>query len=291
MKKILAYGEIVWDVYPDKAVIGGAPLNFSAHAALCGAESVLISAVGQDPLGTDALQTLKKFGVKTQYLKTTAEPTGQCIVTLDERFVPQYDVLRNVAYDHIRLTEDDLTEIDREHFDTLYFGTLVQRESVSRQTLEILVKRCHFSNIFCDINLRKDCYDESTVRFCLSHADILKISAEEEPLLRQMGLYKIDTEKIETIARKISNTYRQIKTIIITLGKDGSYAYIPADGSDYYQNSVGDTVVSTVGAGDSFSAAWLVHYLNGESIDVCMKKAAERSGYVVAHQEAIPVDD
>lgn len=287
--KILAIGEIIWDVYPDKKTIGGAPLNFSAHSVLCGAKSALISAVGNDALGKDAIVALNEFGVDCKYVKTNRQKTGQCIVTLDEDAVPHYDVLRDVAYDNIKLDESDLLKIESEQYDAFYFGTLIQRESVSRRTVHELVERCKFANVLCDVNLRPNCYDKTSVEFCLKHATILKVSMEEEPLLRTLGKYMPQEDTPAAVARALCQVYTQLEVVILTLGKDGSYAYIAKEGTEYFQKAIGDKVVSTVGAGDSFSAAWLATYLSGATVQDCMKKAAEVSGFVVAHTSAVPI--
>ncbi len=63
--KILSFGEIIWDVYPDKAVLGGAPLNFAAHATVWGSETHLLSAVGGDSLGRRAIGEIEKLTPKT----------------------------------------------------------------------------------------------------------------------------------------------------------------------------------------------------------------------------------
>ena len=166
-KKILVVGEIIWDIYPDKQVIGGAPLNFAAHATLCGAESAILSAVGNDELGENALQILADFGLSAQYVKKNSQPTGQCLVTLDQNAVPSYRVLENVAYDNIVVTEDDIARINQENYDALYFGTLIQRAAVSQKTVWELVKNGSFREIICDVNLRPNCYDAESAGVCL----------------------------------------------------------------------------------------------------------------------------
>ena len=112
--KILSVGEIIWDVYPEKKVIGGAPLNFAAHCVLRGAKSGLISAVGKDELGERALQGLKEYGVR-DFVQEVDIPTGRCVVTLDENKVPNYHIERKVAYDEIQ-TEKYFDEIKKEQY-------------------------------------------------------------------------------------------------------------------------------------------------------------------------------
>ena len=185
MKKILSFGEIIWDVYEKGAVIGGAALNFSAHAARCGQETYMFSAVGQDALGREAIDIIHTFGVRTDFIKHADKETGRCLVRLDKNGVPSYHVVQDVAYDHITVSNHDIIAIRELAPDALYFGTLIQRSATSRAALHKLCQACSFGEIICDINLRKDCYDSASVAFCLNNATILKVSEEEEPLLRE----------------------------------------------------------------------------------------------------------
>lgn len=287
-KRILSVGEIIWDVYPKKQVIGGAPLNFAAHAARLGAESSLLSAVGEDALGDAALRALENFGVGTAWVWRNARPTGQCTVSLDANGVPHYDVLRDMAYDHIRLTPQAQADIRASRFDALYFGTLIQRAPESRAALRQIAADCRPETVFCDVNLRPGCYDAESVRFCLEQATVLKVSMEEEPALRALGLYAVTGDTPCGIARALAERFGQLRTVLLTLGKDGAYGYRTENGEDCFQPAVGERVVSTVGAGDSFSAAFLTAHLSGEPLADCMRKAALVSGFVVAHTEAVP---
>ncbi|HBF14290.1 MAG TPA: hypothetical protein DDW30_01125 [Clostridiales bacterium] len=290
-KRILSVGEIIWDVYSDRRVIGGAPLNFAAHAARCGAESTLLSAVGADELGDEAIEALTVFGVETELIQRSEKPTGRCLVSLNKDAVPQYELLRDMAYDDLRLTPQEADRIRAKGFDTLYFGTLIQRAPTSRRTLWQIVNGNRFETIFCDVNLRKNCYDKESVLFCLEHATILKVSMEEEPTLRAFGLYAPAENTPNGIARELCRRFRKLKLVLITLGKDGAYAYEPETERTCLQPAIGNCVASTVGAGDSFSAAFLTDYLSGKDLNACMRKAAIVSGFVVAHMEAVPEYD
>ena len=107
-------------------------------------------------------------------------------------------------------------------------------------------------------------------------------------MLREFGYYSPKSDSVSDIARSLSESFGNLKVVIITLGKEGSFAYDVRNNKEYKQASIGDKVVSTVGAGDSFAAAWMVSYLLGEPIEICMKKAAELSGFVVANIDAVP---
>lgn len=285
--KILSFGEIIWDVYPSEKCIGGAPLNFAAHAHLCGAESFLISAVGADALGSDALQTVRDLQIDASLIGENAFPTGKCEVTLNENGVPTYTVLENTAFDNIRLSDADFRKIRSHAFDALYFGTLIQRSAVSKATLQALCASCPFGEIICDINLRQNCYDADSATFCLTNATILKISDEEEPMLRALGLYTVTDGTHTGIAKAITAAFPNIKILILTLGEKGSFVFERASQSGFSLDGEKVKVVSTVGAGDSYTAAWCVSFLQGEGLHTATQKATARAAFVVAHKDAI----
>lgn len=288
MPKILSFGEIIWDVYKNERLIGGAPLNFAAHAKRCGAKSFMISAVGNDELGKDAIKIVKELQIDERFISTNAFATGRCEVSLNECGIPSYNVLENTAFDNIVLSNDDIENIKNQQFDALYFGTLIQRNSVSKSALEKLCKSCTFKEVICDINLRQNCYNKASAEFCLENASILKISDEEEPLLRDLGLYSVAEESYESIAKAITAKFPNIKTLIITLGAKGSFVYECQKQSGFLFSGEKVQVVSTVGAGDSYTAAWCVSFLLGESVLTATEKATKLSAYVVSHKDAIP---
>lgn len=280
--KILSFGEILWDVYPDKKYIGGAPLNFAAHSAKQGEEVYMLSAVGQDQLGTDALSQLKSWGINCKYVAALADkPTGACNVTLDANLVPKYDLLQNVAYDYIDGNSDN------EDFDVLYFGTLALRGEHNQKALKTLIDNNNFSDIFVDVNIRPPFYSAQTVEFGVKSATILKVSLEELDTVAHL-LEISDFADYKQFAQILAHTYKNLKCIIITLGGDGAYALDCGSGKDYSCGCADVKVVSTVGAGDSFSAAFLHKYLHKSTIDDCLAYASKIAGYVVSHFDAVP---
>ncbi len=287
--KILTVGEIIWDVYPDKKCIGGAPLNFAAHTALLGAEAAMVSAVGDDDLGDSATQYIKDFGVSTKYIKKSEKTTGICDVTINESGVPSYSVRRDTAYDNIPLTDADTAQINAEGFDLFYFGTLIQRSPVSEGAVKKILEECKFKEILCDVNLRPDCYSRESVLTCLQNATVLKISDEEEPLFRSLGIYNDEPKGNEEIAKALTSLFPNIKTVIITMGAEGSFAYQKESGKCVLQPAKKVKVASTVGAGDSFAAAFSVAYLSDKTLEEAMAAGAELSGFVCSRTEAVPL--
>ena len=196
-----------------------------------------------------------------------------------------------LKYVSILIDKNDTARINDKCFDLFYFGTLIQRDRTSRKALKAILSECSFPEIFCDINLREGCFDTESVLCCLENATILKISDEEEPKLRELGIYELEDPTPEKIAKKLSKLFKNIKIVIITLGANGSYAYRASDGHSVRVAAIPVKVASTVGAGDSFSAAFATSYLRGDSLDESMKAGAQLSAFVVSRTEAVPRKD
>lgn len=283
--KVLSIGEIIFDIYGNRAVIGGAPLNFCAHCAACGAQSAIISAWGKDSLALKAKEYLEKFNVASNFVEESDLPTGQCLVTVNNG-IPSYNVLRPAAYDSIELAMGT-DAVKNYNPDVFAFGTLIQREEKSRNALKKIIEECSFENIFCDINLRKGCYDAESCLMCLDNATILKLSDEEEPLLSVFGFYENTADEKQKLLN-ICDSFENIRIIVYTKGVNGSLVYSAAEKRFYEFEAVKTQVVSTVGAGDSYSAAFLCEFLKSGDIGKAGKAGAELSGFVVSHLEAVP---
>lgn len=280
--KVLAFGEVLWDVYPDKAYIGGAPLNFCGHVAKQGGEAYLFSAVGNDSLGKETLEAVRALGIHTDYVRVNDKETGKCFVTLDEKGVPSYNIRDDAAWDHI---EGEISE----DFDALYFGTLALRSETNFDTLKSLIAKGGFKEIFCDVNIRAPYYSEKTVKTAFENATIIKISEDElETAMTAAGIEGWSPVDAMFSAAMISAAYPNIKTVLITSGEEGSTAFDSFTKSVYYSRPRKVEVKSTVGAGDSFSASFLCSYMKRPDVDKCLRHASKVSSYVVSRYEAVP---
>ncbi len=280
--KLLALGEIIWDIYAEEKCIGGAPLNFAAHAALLGADSYLLSAVGGDDLAAPAIKELERFGVKTDLVSTVCDKaTGQCRVTLDGNGVPRYDLLADTAYDHLS------ADRNLSHFDAFAFGTLIQRSEQNRNVIKNILKNNSFSHIFCDLNLRAPFYSEESLRLCAENATVLKISREELADATKLLLGR-EISAPATAARALAAAYLNLAIIIITLDCEGAFVFDTAEKRSYYEPAKKTRVVSTVGAGDSFGAAFLTSYIADGDIKKALESAVFISSFVVSRKEAVP---
>lgn len=97
---IVGLGELLWDVFPDRKVPGGAPANFAYHVGQLGLPGCVVSAVGRDALGAELLNVLKSKELGS-YVEEVPFPTGTVQVTLDDAGVPQYEICEGVAWDNI----------------------------------------------------------------------------------------------------------------------------------------------------------------------------------------------
>jgi fructokinase len=253
--KVLAFGEILFDIIEGKNYLGGAPLNYAAHLAKCSAEAYIYSRVGADDLGKQALSQVKEVGVNTQFVQSDNQhPTGTVEVVLENGH-PDYTIFENVAWDYISLSEEQKAALT--DFDVLYFGTLSQRHAQSKNTLWQLLNVNKYKHVFYDVNLRKGFYSKEILHTSLQMCTILKLNDDEVGVLAE--LFYSQALEIEAFAQKVSADY-SINTIIITAGDKGCYIY---EGQQlHFVKGYSVEVVDTVGAGDAFSAAFTYHYFH-----------------------------
>ena len=280
--KILSFGEIIWDVFPDDKYIGGATFNFAANLALFGADSYLLSSVGNDTLADEALTYVDKFKIKNDFIsRCNDKETGQCIVHFDKVIGPYYTIKEDVSYDYLCFKE----RLIKEDFDALSFGSLALRSKNNFNLLDKLINSNKYKLLFCDINLRAPFYNEKVVNYCFDKANILKINdLEFNELINKDNK---DNKDFKEVLKEFTNNHSNIKIVLLTCGEKGAYAYVKNQDKLYYQQAMKVDVVSTVGAGDSFGACFLYHYINDESIEDCLLKATIRSAKIVSQMSAI----
>ena len=292
--KILSFGEVLWDIYPDKSVIGGAPFNFSSHAVKLGAKVDIITAVGSDELGEKTREIIRHNGVSEELVAETKYPTGACFVTVDENGIPSYELRFDMAYDHIELNSEQCKYLNGEKYDAFYFGTLALRHEHSLKTLKEVLNTYKFSNILFDVNIRQKWYNRDIIKSGLEFCTFLKVSREECQVFCELGLVDSKPENFESkdvfykaLCKELAVKYN-IKLILFTLDKEGSMVYSLEDDKILISDKPRGKAVSTVGAGDSFSAGFLCSYLKGDSLEKSLLKATVLSNFVVQNIEAIP---
>jgi fructokinase len=279
---VVGLGEVLWDIFPNEAHFGGAPANFACHAAALGAESWIVSAVGQDDLGTDALAKLRAIGVHTEAIQIVTGPTGTVHVELDAQKQASYRFADHVAWDQIGL--DARVSRLATCCDAVCFGTLAQRDPQSRHTIHhfLDVTRADALRVF-DINLRQQFYDEAIIRASLGAATLLKLNSDELPVL--LGLLKIaaasEVDALETLCACFD-----LRGAALTRGSQGSL--LLWEGELNEQPPIKLNPVDTVGAGDAFTAALVLGLLRGSPLSEVHRHASTIARYVCTQAGATP---
>ncbi len=281
--KVAGFGEILWDIYPDAKTLGGAPTNFAIHSHQLGADSFLISSVGEDSLGKEAQRLLHDFGLDTSGIQVNKYfSTGRVEVKLDEMGNPSYKIDEESAWDFIRF-EENLKKICK-LIDCICYGTLVQRNSNSKRTLiEILDSTSLNCLKVFDVNFRQKFYNKEIIESSLKRADIVKMNQLE--FYQIANLFFISKEWEKGIISLIKEF--DLKLVILTLGENGS---ILATKNDYIihtpKNKV--NVLSSVGAGDAYTASVVMGWLNKKPLNEIILEATNLASHVCGFMGAIP---
>ena len=280
MKKIIVgIGEILWDMLPSGKALGGAPANFAYHAGRLGEEGWAVSAVGDDALGREILDLVKSKGLRN-LIAVTDKPTGTVQVELDDRGVPAYNIMEDVAWDNIPFTPE-MEELAK-RADAVCFGSLVQRMNSRSSVMRFIrAMRPDALKVF-DINLRQHYYSCEVIVESLMLADILKINDEEIRIVA--GMLGLSDDAVTACRELIGNF--GLRLVILTKGPEGSEV-ITAD--KVIPQGVDDVeIVDTVGAGDSFTAAFTVAYLRGDTLAEAQRLASATASYVCSRKGAMP---
>lgn len=281
---VVGMGEALWDVLPEGKKIGGAPANFAYHVSQFGLPSCVVSAVGADALGREIVENFTSKGL-THLLPEVPYPTGTVQVEIDQAGIPQYDIRENVAWDNIPFTPQ--LEALARRTRAVCFGSLAQRNVVSHNTigsfLDAMPRRDDSLVVF-DVNLRQGFYNKEILCDSMSRCNILKINDEElVAVSRMFGYPGIDLQdKCWILLGKYN-----LKMLILTCGINGSYVFTPGNVSFMPTPKV--EVADTVGAGDSFTAAFIANILKGRPVAEAHAKAVQTSAFVCTKNGAMPV--
>lgn len=278
---IIGIGEILWDMLPQGRQLGGAPANFAYHVSKLGMQGVVVSAIGNDALGDEIMSFLEDKNLDLHFMRVE-NPTGVVNIELNDVGIPMYNIVENVAWDSIPFTSE--LEVLAQNTKAVCFGSLAQRNEVSRNTIrrfiESLPQQC--LKVF-DVNLRQQYYSREIIEWSMTHCDVLKLNDEEIVELKRIWAMEEITDA--SFCAELQRRY-DIKIIILTCGAAGSYVY-SKDGAVSFQETPTVDVVDTVGAGDSFTAAFVVSLLKGESIAVAHSKAIAVAAATCTHSGAM----
>ena len=282
--RVTAIGEILYDVYPDGKRLGGAPFNFIYHIRKILGKANFVSSVGNDENGREMLSYLNSTGFNTKHIYIDKKyPTGAVQVKINEDRTPSFTICHEFSYDYITLNDMSSNLIENET-DLLYFGTLLTRSEISRNTITSLFSKPHLK-YFCDLNLRHNFYTKELIEKTLLTTTILKINQDELDKLKQFfNLQRSNDRAIEQLITKFN-----IALIGLTLGENGAGLYTITE-TNYYKPEI-INVVDTLGAGDAFAAILCLGYLYKMPLAEINKLANEFAAGICLVNGALPGND
>jgi fructokinase len=272
--KIVAIGEVLWDVIGDKEYLGGAALNFAAHAARLGHTVFFVSAIGKDERGRRVLERMAELGLSTRYVHSIdTHPTGVVTVELDAAGVPQFTLHHPAAYDAPALTDDEVAELLSPKPDWIYFGTLFQMSPQAKQLTYRLIDSHCGARLLYDVNLRKDHYAALLLRELMARPPVVKLNEDEATAIDH--LFGRASQSLEDFCRSYAREYGW-ESVCVTRGEKGCVMLVDGE----YGEAGGYNVQAqdTVGAGDAFAAAFVhglsLHWSPAEIADFANRVAA-----------------
>jgi len=284
--RIVSIGEVLWDVIDGAEYLGGAPLNFAAHAHKLGHEVYLVSAVGEDERGVRALDAVRRLGIAREFVLTVPDrPTGTAQVELDPSGKPMFRIVRPAAYDFARLTPELRKRIARVQPDWIYFGTLFHTSKTALAATLTLLEEIPSAKRIYDVNLREGHWSLAAVEKLASCTPVIKLSDGEAEFLDA----SLDSNGEETSVRRFCERWcdqYNCQTVCVTLGERGCAVYHDR----LYTESPGIKVpvADTVGAGDAFAAAFVHGMGEGWPMDRCAAFANAVAALVASRPGAIP---
>ena len=279
---VIGVGELLWDLLPGGRQLGGAPANFAYHAQALGADSLVISRVGDDALGREIRERLAVLGMRTDGITIDPNaPTGTVGVSLDEGGQPTFTIHQDVAWDFIALGERGLRETQRAA--AVCFGTLAQRHPVSRGSIQAVLADAPASALrVFDINLRQHYWSRELILEALALSDVFKLNDEELAVMANMLDW---SDHPSRLLRRLAETF-DLKAVALTKGAAGSELLI---GDElWYQPGSRPTIADTVGAGDGYTAALTLGMLAGDPPEVILESAHRLAEYVCTQPGAMP---
>jgi fructokinase len=277
---VVSIGEVVWDIFADHQVLGGAPLNVAYHLSTLDIATKMVSRVGADALGRETLEKIIALGLAADGIQQDSEQaTGRVVVTVDSHNEPSFAIMAPAAWDFI----DDVAAVQvagEEPF-LLVFGTLAQRAEASRAAVRALWEKA--SVRCCDVNLRPPFTTREVVLESLTAADVVKMNENELAVIA--GWTDTDAADNAQAARNLLDRHN-LQVVLVTEGAAG--AWLVCSEGHFSHPGFPVTVADTVGAGDAFFATFIEGYLAKRPWSECLARANHRGAYVASQPGATP---
>lgn len=284
--RLLAVGEVAWDLQGDEEHIGGAPFNLAAHVARLGGAASILTRIGRDARGVRALRVMRQIGVDPTFVqRDRRHATGWARVEIGVDGSPAFTLPRNPAYRHIAMTAPVLRRLLARGYDAIAFGTWQQAGRTTRRTLHAVLRHAAARVVLYDVNIRMDFYPRRILHESLRASTVVKLNADEVsqvarrlygPRLGEAGL-----------AVRLMRDY-PVRVVCVTKGADGCTVHVPGESRTLPAPAV--KVADTVGAGDAFSAAFLFHYFHSGDPFAAARRGNQLGAYVASCTGAVPAN-
>jgi fructokinase len=286
---ILGIGELLWDVLPEGARLGGAPANFTVMAGRLGSHAAVLSRIGRDDLGRKAVELLDPLPADTEFLQVDpVHETGRVTVAF-QNGQPHYTIHEPAAWDFMELSDEWVKLAERA--DAICFGSLAQRSLESRQTIQTLAAQTQAACVrVFDVNLRAPFYSSEVVQESLELATVMKMNDAEVPLvLGLLGLQAFDAQApgaLRAAAERLLEEFPTLKMVAVTRGGEGSL--LVSRDAWHEHPGIPVKVADTIGAGDAFTAAMTYYLLRGADLATLNEAGNRWGGWVASQPGAMP---
>lgn len=273
---------------------GGAPCNVLAMLSKLGKKTSFIGMVGNDIFGNQLEKTLEEVGIGTEGLiKSDEFNTTLAFVHTLEGSDREFSFYRKPGAD-MMLSENDINLDLIRNTKIFHFGTLSMTDSICRDATHKAIEEAKISGALLsfDPNLREPLWPnldlaKEMITYGLSKCDILKISDNEV-------LWYADTDSYDDAINYIKQEFPNIKLILLSLGKEGSRAYL-GDMKVEVPAVITDKTIETTGAGDTFCGVVLSYVLdNGldltsSQLEEMLRKANKAASIITTRKGALRV--
>jgi len=277
---ILCFGEVLWDIFPEGSKAGGAPFNVAYNVHKMRVDVQVLSKTGNDDLGKKLCEQIRNWGISTQLIQVDENhPTSTVIAKIDEHNEATYEIINDVAWDHIQYFPEYNELVS--NAEAFVFGSLSSRNETTRNTLLKLLDQAKLK-IF-DVNLRPPFIDVELIKTLLHKADVVKINKSELQQILELTEEQYSTEEdaVKTIQRHFA-----VDEIVLTKGSEGARYFI--GDKSYTLPAVPITVADTVGSGDAFLSGFIAKRIFNETPEEILKNAVSLGAFITSKYGACP---
>ncbi|SDI85854.1 fructokinase [Chryseobacterium taeanense] len=278
---IVCFGEVLWDVFPEGKRAGGAPFNVAYNVHKMGFDAKVLSKIGKDDLGQKLIQQISNWGISTEYIQIDeCYPTSTVIAKIDEHNEATYEIINNVAWDHIEFNPNHNELIT--NAEAFVFGSLSSRNEETKNTLFRLLEMAKLK-VF-DVNLRPPFIDIELIKTLLLKSDIVKINKLELHQIIDFIGEKFNTE--EQAVKLIQNHF-DIGEVILTKGSEGAIYFV--QDQHYAFPALPISIADTVGSGDSFLSGFISKRIQkGTTPEEILREAIALGAFITSKSGACP---